>query len=195
MHSITQTLYFLGVLPHLIFVAKYLTLDDINLRLAGYQYGVDDNVNKPPPISEKHLNNECMILSSAEMMNLFRSLFLIVGPLAPTGDAHWELFIKLKTVVELVLRKVIHKNTHRLLQTEITEYLTSLSKLYPNHMKPKHHFILHYPQIMKAVGPLPQISSMRNESKHREGKVTSDVAICRKNVCYTIAMKHQLMLS
>ena len=183
------------VLSHLIFVAKYLTLDEINLRLAGYQYGVDDNVNKPPPITEKHLKNGCIILSSAEMMNLFRSLFLIVGPLVPTGDAHWELFIKLKTVVEIVFSKVIHKNTHRLLQTEITEYLTSLSKLYPNHMKPKHHFILHYPQIMKAVGPLPQISSMRNESKHREGKVTSHVAICRKNVCYTIAIKHQLMLN
>ncbi|XP_051162152.1 piggyBac transposable element-derived protein 4-like [Leptopilina boulardi] len=28
--------------------------------------------------------------------------------------------------------------------------------MYPNHMKPKHHFLIHYARIMKAIGPLPQ---------------------------------------
>ena len=46
---------------------------------------------------------------------------------------------------------------------------------------------------MKEVGPLP--NCMRYESKHREGKVSSHVAICRKNVCRTIAIRHQLMLN
>ena len=58
-------------------------------------------------------------------------------------------------------------------------------------MKPKHHFLIHYSRIMKSIGPLLQISCMRNESKHRDGKVTSHVAICRKNVCDTIAIKQK----
>ena len=36
---------------------------------------------------------------------------------------------------------------------------------------------------------------MRFESKHRDGKVSFHVSICRKNVCRTIAIKHQLMLN
>ena len=168
---------FAKLLNYFIFEAKYFTLDDLNLRLPAYQYGVDDHFNKPPPISEKHLKNGCIIISSSEMMNLLRCLFLIVGPLVSEGHPYWELLIKLKTVTEIVFSKVIHKNTYRLLETEIMEYLISLSKLFPNLMRPKHHFAIHYPRIMKAIGPLPQIGSMRNESKHRDGKVTSHVAI------------------
>ena len=182
------------VLFHFICNAKRFSLDDLNLRLTGYKYGNYDNVNKPPHVSEKHLRNGCIILSAAEMLNFFRGLFLIVGPLVPEEDDHWQLLIELKTVVEIIFSKTIHESTHMLLDIEITEYLTELSKLYPNHMKPKHHFLIHYPRIMKSIGPLPQISCMRNESKHRDGKVTSHVAICRKNVCPTIAIKHQLML-
>ena len=183
------------VLFHFICNAKRFSLDDLNLRLTGYKYGNYDNVNKPPHVSEKHLRNGCIILSAAEMLNFFRGLFLIVGPLVPEEDDHWQLLIELKTVVEIIFSKTIHESTHMLLDIEITEYLTELSKLYPNHMKPKHHFLIHYPRIMKSIGPLPQISCMRNESKHRDGKVTSHVAICRKNVCRTIAIKHQLMLN
>ena len=99
------------------------------------------------------------------------------------------------TVVEIIFSKTIHKSTHMLLDIEITEYLTELSKLYPNHRKPKHHFLIHYPRIMKSIGPLPQISCMRNESKHGDGKVISHAVICRKNVYRTVAIKHQLMLN
>ena len=48
---------------------------------------------------------------------------------------------------------------------------------------------------MKSIGPLPQISCMRNKNKHRYVEVTSHIVICRKNVCRTIAIKHQLMLN
>lgn len=129
------------------------------------------------------------------MIHFFRSLFLILGPLVPEGDSHWLLLIKLKAIVEIAFIKTIHKSTHIQLDKEITEYLKALSNLYPNHFKPKHHFLIHYPRIMKKIGPLTQVSSLRNESKHKEGKVTSHVSICRKNICHTIGCKHQLMLN
>ena len=60
-------------------------------------------------------------------------------------------------------------------------------------MKRNHHFLIHYSRVMKAVGPLALISCIRFEGKHREGKVTSHVSICRKNSCRTIVIKAQLM--
>lgn len=98
------------------------------------------------------------------MMNLFRSLFLILGPLVPEDNSHWKLLLKLKILFEIIFSKTIYKTTHNLLETVITEYLSPLSKIYPTHMKPKHHFLIHYARIMKAIGPLPQVSSIRNES-------------------------------
>lgn len=62
-------------------------------------------------------------------------------------------------------------------------------------MKPKHHFLIHYPRVLSSAGPLGNFSSMRFERKHREGKISSHVAISRVNVCHTIAVKHQLSLN
>lgn len=58
----------------------------------------------------------------------------------------------------------------------ITEHLMLLNELFPKCLKPKHHFFLHYCRVMKLMGPLWNMSSMRFESKHREAKVTSHVS-------------------
>lgn len=62
-------------------------------------------------------------------------------------------------------------------------------------MKPKHHFLLHYPSIMRKIGPLWNICCLRFESKNREGKQIAHPAICRVNICKTIAIRHQLMMN
>ena len=96
---------------NLIYQSKFFTLEDLNLRLAGFQYGVNDHANKPMSISEAHLKNGCLIMSAAEMMNLFRCIFLFVGPFVPQENSHWQLLIKLKQIVEIVFSKVIHDTT------------------------------------------------------------------------------------
>lgn len=62
-------------------------------------------------------------------------------------------------------------------------------------LKPKHHFLVHYLSVILASGPRWNMSSMRFESKNRESKITSRVAISCVNVCRTIADKNQLRLN
>ena len=62
-------------------------------------------------------------------------------------------------------------------------------------MKPKHHFMVHYPSIMQQIGPLWNICCMRFESKNREAKQISRSAIFRVNVYRTFALRHQLILN
>lgn len=46
--------------------------------------------------------------------------------------------------------------------------------------------------ILRRFGPLIHLSTIRCESKHRIGKMTTGVSLSRTNVCKTIAIKNQL---
>ena len=85
-----------------IIIRQHFLLVDLNLPLAGFQYGVNYHVNKPMSISEAHIKNGYLIMSAAEMMNLFRCIFLLVGPFVPQENSHCQLLIKLKQIMEIV---------------------------------------------------------------------------------------------
>lgn len=67
--------------------------------------------------------------------------------------------------------------------------------VFPGKSKPKHHFLIHYPSVLKACGPFWKFCAMRFEGKHQEGKKTSKTTVCRVNITRTIAIKHQLILN
>lgn len=82
------------------------------------------------------------------------------------------------------------------LEAAVGEYLTLLSNLFSkSHLKPKHHHLIHYPRVLRLVGPLNRISSMRYEAKHQFGKNVAHISRNRINVCRTIAIKHQYLLN
>ncbi|KAE9530467.1 hypothetical protein AGLY_010929 [Aphis glycines] len=82
-----------------------------------------------------------------------------------------------------------------LLTTLIKEHHQLYLQLFNTNLKPKHHHLLHYPYVMKKVGPVSHLWSMRFESKHRESKLTAHSITSRKNICCTLSIKHQLKLA
>lgn len=74
------------ILNQLLYVEKRSTLDDLNLRLPSFQFGENDNINKPLGVSEKQIKQNFVKMTAFEMLNLFRSLFLIVGPFVPVEN-------------------------------------------------------------------------------------------------------------
>ncbi|CAH1107358.1 unnamed protein product [Psylliodes chrysocephalus] len=68
-------------------------------------------------------------------------------------------------------------------------------KLFPLHLTPKYHFLTHYPFIIKKIGPLTKIMTLRYESKHRQSKLAANVVSSRVNITRTLALKHQLQLT
>lgn len=65
------------------------------------------------------------------------------------------------------------------------------SELFPNQLKPKHHF----PRVMEIVGPSWNISSMLYDQKHQERKIAARAAKSRINLCQSISVRHQLKLN
>lgn len=55
--------------------------------------------------------------------------------------------------------------------------------------------MVHYPLIIKNVGPLSIFWSMRFEVKHKELKETANSIPSRKNITLTLAIKQQLQFA
>lgn len=82
-----------------------------------------------------------------------------------------------------------------LLEKLISEHHELYLSLFKEKLKPKHHFLIHYPRIILRMGPLKKLSCMRFEAKHKELKQNAKVVTSRRNPPYTLALKHQLELT
>lgn len=160
--------YDLALLLHyFIYVSKYFKLEHLNCKIQAFHYGPKNSTNKPPEILESHLKKKCIMLSSAEMLNLVENFNLIIGLCVDENDKHWQLLLSLKDILNTLRSTKITIDTPNILELKITEYLMTLNELFSNKMKPKHHFAVHYASVMKKVGPLWNICCRRFESKHR----------------------------
>lgn len=59
--------------------------------------------------------------------------------------------------------------------------------LFNSSLKPKHHFLLHYANIVTKIGPLMYLSCMRFEAKHKEFKKNATNVQSRRNLPLTLA--------
>ena len=182
------------ILKHFIYTMKLFTLEEFNSRLQSFDYGPNYNVNKPPQFSEKSIKNGYVVMSSSEMFCLMLNLNLIIGELIPLKDEYWDLFLNLQEIILIVTSPNVHSSTPEYLKTIVYEYLSSLSLLFPNSLKPKHHFLVHYPRIMLQFGPLLKLSCFRFEGKNQEGKQISKSTTSRININRSICIKNQLYL-
>lgn len=62
-------------------------------------------------------------------------------------------------------------------------------------LRPKHHFIEHYPHLIQKFGPPSECWTIRFEAKHSFFKRAVRNANNFKNILHTLASKHQLMLA
>ena len=69
-------------------------------------------------------------------------------------------------------------------------------KVFPNsRLRPKHHYLEHYPHLIKVFGPLVDVWTMRYEGKHKFFKRVIREAQNFMNVPLTLAQRHQSMMA
>ncbi|XP_066595409.1 uncharacterized protein [Prorops nasuta] len=183
------------ILNELINVQKLFSLETLNCRIKFFDIGSKSGVNKPPLIPESLFHKKFLILSASEMLCLVRFLGLIIGDLVPLNNRAWKLWVLLREIICLILSPVISKETCILLQNIIREHHELYLKLFSDKLKPKHHFLLHYPNVIRKYGPVKYISSFRFEAKHKNFKNGCCMVTSRKNPPHTISLNHQLQLN
>ncbi len=111
----------------------------------------------------------------------------------PSENETWQLILQLREIVELVCAPAVSTGQIAYLRVLIDEYLHTRWQSFPNHpLKPKHHYISHYPDLIFHFGPLIHLWTMRFESKHSYFKQCACKSHNFKNLCRTLAEKHQL---
>lgn len=172
------------------------TLDELNANIRFHNYGPFAKNKKLDPITYEMLKNKKIRSSGAEMHRLVVNFAFIIGHRVNKYSPEWKLYLVLRQILSIVTAKTIHRRTYELLSSLVSEHHTLYLQAFPNDtLKPKHHFMVHYPRIMQMIGPLSSVSCMRYESYHKKFKNVSKVISCRINLLTTFAKKIEFQLS
>ncbi|XP_050066646.1 uncharacterized protein LOC126555812 [Aphis gossypii] len=196
MHDVLEgcAKYIMGfIIYYYVIELKLFSLQVLNERLFGFDFGPERN--KPCALSMEHISQGNVRQSASEMLILVRYFGLIIGDFIPAEEPVWTLYITLRKVIDILLSSLVEEQSIFLLKTLVGELNELYLKYSKKSLKPKFHFLLHYPLLIKKFGPVGNFWSMRFEAKHRISKIAARSSFNRRNICLTLAIKHQLQLN
>lgn len=174
-------------------VDKQFTYQELNRRISQFSYFGSDANDKPVEVAP---GGDKLSGHAVQNWCLLRMLPVLIGDKikSPAENEVWQLVLQLRQIVELICAPAISAGQIAYLEVLIDEYLHTRCKAFPNHtLKPKHHYITHYPELIFHFGPLIRLWTMRFKSKHTYFKQSARKSHNFKNLCRTLAEKHQLL--
>ena len=165
----------------------------VNVAISSFNYSPIDQQKKPQVL--KIISNTTFKIkqTACEMWNLIRLFPLLFGEHIPTGNEVWNLCISFCQVVERLRAVTFTRGDLAILQFLIDNFLERYVSLFPDvNLKPKAHFLRHYPEMIGRFGPL--IKTLRFEAKHGYFKSLFNINKNRKNVFQSMAKRHQFMM-
>jgi hypothetical protein len=172
-------------------------LDLLNSRITSFDYSTTDAKNKPSPISLSKLQQPdgAAGQTATQMWCLIRNLPLLIGDKVPEEHPYFELLLQLLECMDFIFCPEITIEETFFLKHLIKEHHEYFLDLFPDRtLKPKHHFMTHYPQQIRLLGPLVHFWTMRFEAKHRFFKRLAHIVCNFKNILKTLSYRHQMFL-
>ena len=171
---------------------NFISNENILQRVYAFNYGFMDKKNRPTRINMFCIGNS-IGLNASQTLCLIRNLPLIFGDVVPEGDRHWHLLIILLHIINIVFSPCITEGMTVFLQHLIEDHHRLFKDLYPqNNLIPKHHFMIHYAECIRKIGPLLHVWCMRYEAKHKFFKSSIKNF---KNITKSLAKKHQIAVA
>lgn len=115
----------------------------------------------------------------------------MIGDLIPEENEVWVFLLNFLDIIELLLSNKLTQQSVPYLKHLIEKHNSDYVNLFQDNLKPKHHFLTHYPSIILKSGPLRHFWYFRYEAKHKELKMYARAITSRKNICLTLAKKYQ----
>jgi len=118
-------------------------------------------------LSPSHALSNLVSGQAVQNWNFLRWLPVLIGDKVQNADDDvGQLTLLLKDIVDMVCAQKISLSQVAYLDIIIQEYLNSRKCLFPEStLKPKHHYMTHYPSLILKFGPLIRLWTMRLESK------------------------------
>lgn len=170
---------------------KVLDIADINAVLTTFEYKGSDKVNRP----SKFLSVTNVKQTASQLWNLMRFFPLqFYSYIQADNESTWELLLLLGGIVDVVMSPRQCSESIALMHTLITDFVELLQDVFGQDcMIPKVHFLVHYPSLTAKFGPLYFCSTLRFEAKHSYFKSIARQTKNMKNICFTLAKRHQLL--
>lgn len=193
---------FEGIIKYgLIDVLKYFTENKIfdlatfNYRLRNFNYGQIEFRNRCEEIKADHIKKGKLHLSARECYTLLHFFTCLTGDLVKSGNVVWNYVLALEKLVDFLLLDSYSNSDIENLKFLIQRHHELYIQIFDNKLKPKHHIITHYCNIIRNSGPIRYLWCMRFESKNREMKNYTNVTGSRKNLSLSIAKKYSMKFS
>lgn len=173
---------------------RLITITEINNRLKSFNFGKNENCNKPSPICLDKPGHS-IGQRAAQTLCLIKYIPLILSDIIPKiPEEHigkFELIRLLLKVINIVFSPIITQGMISHLSSLIMQHHKLIQLEYTLNLTPKHHLMTHYPHVIKKMGPLITLSSMRFEAKHGYFKNIIHSLKNYKAICKTLSFCHQ----
>jgi len=117
----------------------------------------------------------------------------MVGMKVPENNPVWQTLLMLHKITKIVLAPKVAVPHLALLDTVLQDHACLFTEIFPEApFKPKQHYILHYPQLSLDFGPLRSAWCMHYEAKDYFFKMLVNCMRNFKNLCKTVATRHQM---
>ena len=169
----------------------FFSYEYYNKALASFPYGYCDS-DKPIPVTKRTFHNSDKLHLSASQAILFvRMLPLIIGKKIPENNTHWNCFLLLRKICDILLSPVVSEGLCSTLKDLIRDHHSLYLSLYgDSNFTPKFHFLIHYPSQILAIGPMIRTWTIRYEAKLNFFKQCSRLANF-KNISLSLSNRHQ----
>lgn len=98
-------------------------------------------------------------------------------------------FLRFLEIVEILLSFEISRDLNDHLQRLIKRHHVDYVNLFKDTLKPKHHLMIHYPNVILESGAPRHYWCFRYEAKHKDFKAYARNSFNRKNICVSLAKK------
>lgn len=168
-----------------------LDLTLINKIIRNFAYFGKEKRNKPEKLCSK--GNKIIIRQTAsQCLNLVKLLPLMISSYIPTDCKYWSCYISFLNCLDYILAPSLSHGQIEYMSDLITEFLHSYSTLSEDiNIKPKDHYMIHFPTQYRYFGPLINQSTIRYEGKHSNLKSLFGNCKNFRNPCLSIAKRHQ----
>lgn len=180
---------------------KWFTYKLLNKRIKKFKPNGIDRPNAPATVrctgksKFKKLGGHAV-----QNWSLLRLLPFIIGDkIQDFNDPAYKLYLLLKDLTEFFCAPSFLKtDVPYIKDVLLPQYFELRSEvldesIYP--LKPKHHFMMHYPELMLKYGPLIHLWTLGYEQKHKFFKQVCRLCQNFINVEYTCAQRHQFNLA
>ena len=177
-------------LEYFVHEKKWFTYEQLNVKTKTFKLKGSDALDKPATMNGNALQGHAV-----QVWTFLRFIPLYIGnKIEDQDDSVWKLLLLLRNCVEVICKPFVQIKDIILMNDYLEEYLYAQAQNFPSDpLKPKHHYLTHYPQLTMQCGPLIRLWTLRFESKHSYFKKSIRSAQNFKNITSSLAEKHQLL--